>query len=60
VTGGITNDRGPGSGCEDKTIHDDVNELSLKRCNGYAWFNAKGVAVLNDFKAWAKAHPSSR
>jgi len=46
-------------GDRDKTIHDDVNELSLERRNGYAWFNSAGVAVLNDYKAWAPAHPQS-
>ncbi len=46
-------------GDRDKTIHDDVNELSLERRNGYAWFNTSGVAVLNDYKAWAPAHPQS-
>ncbi len=44
-------------GDRDKTIHDDVNELSLERRNGYAWFNTEGIAVLNDYKAWAQAHP---
>ena len=29
-------------GDRDKTIHDDVNELSLERRNGYSWFNARG------------------
>jgi PelA/Pel-15E family pectate lyase len=44
-------------GDRDKTIRDDVNDLSLERRNGYAWFNSEGSAVLNDFKAWAQAHP---
>jgi PelA/Pel-15E family pectate lyase len=46
-------------GDRDKTIHDDVNELSLERRNGYAWFNSAGVAVLNDYKAWSPAHPQT-
>src|SRR5580658_6077892 len=46
-------------GDRDKTIHDDVNELSLERRNGYAWFNSAGVAVLNDYKSWAPAHRQS-
>ena len=44
-------------GDRDKTIHDDVNELSLERRNGYSWFNTAGVAVLNEYKTWAQTHP---
>ena len=44
-------------GDRDKTIHDDVNELSLERRNGYSWFNAGGIAILNEYKTWAQAHP---
>jgi PelA/Pel-15E family pectate lyase len=44
-------------GDRDKTIHDDVNDLSLERRNGYAWFNSEGIPVLNEYKTWAQAHP---
>ncbi len=44
-------------GDRDKAIHDDVNELSLERRNGYSWFNTAGVAVLNEYKSWAQKHP---
>jgi len=44
-------------GDRDKTIRDDVNELSLERRNGYSWYNTEGVAVLNEYKTWAQAHP---
>ena len=44
-------------GDRDKTIHDDVNDLSLERRNGYAWFNSVGIAVLNEYKTWAQTHP---
>ncbi|HEV2325289.1 MAG TPA: pectate lyase [Terracidiphilus sp.] len=44
-------------GERDKTIHDDVNELSRERRNGYAWFNAEGVAMLAEYKTWERAHP---
>ncbi|HKN21615.1 MAG TPA: pectate lyase [Terracidiphilus sp.] len=44
-------------GDRDKTIHDDVNELSLERRNGYSWYNTEGVAVLNEYKTWAQGHP---
>jgi PelA/Pel-15E family pectate lyase len=44
-------------GDRDKTIHDDVNDLTRERRNGYAWFNAEGVAMLAEYKTWALAHP---
>jgi PelA/Pel-15E family pectate lyase len=44
-------------GDRDKTIHDDVNELSLERRNGYSWYNMEGIAVLNEYKTWAQSHP---
>ncbi|MGB6744550.1 MAG: pectate lyase [Terracidiphilus sp.] len=44
-------------GDRDKTIHDDVNDLSRERRNGYSWFNMEGAAVLAHYKTWAAAHP---
>lgn len=44
-------------GDRDKTIHDDVNEISRERRNGYSWFNTEGIPVLNEYKTWAQAHP---
>jgi PelA/Pel-15E family pectate lyase len=44
-------------GDRDKTIHDDLNDLSLERRNGYGWYNSEGVAVLDEYKTWAQAHP---
>jgi PelA/Pel-15E family pectate lyase len=52
----IGNDQ-PIFGDRDKTIHDDVNDLSLERRNGYSWYNTAGVAVLNEYKTWAQTHP---
>ena len=43
-------------GDRDKTIHDDVNDLSRERRNGYSWFNSEGIAVLAQYKTWAAAH----
>ena len=43
-------------GDRDKTIHNDVNELSRERRNGYAWFNSAGNSVLAQFKSWARLH----
>ncbi len=45
-------------GDRDKTIHDDVNELSRERRNGYAWFNTGGIPVLAEYKTWAASHPT--
>jgi PelA/Pel-15E family pectate lyase len=44
-------------GDRDKTIHDDVNEISRERRNGYSWFNTEGAAVLDQYKTWSQAHP---
>lgn len=44
-------------GDRDKTIHDNVNDLSRERRNGYAWFNMEGDAVLSEYETWAKSHP---
>jgi PelA/Pel-15E family pectate lyase len=51
---------GPIFGDRDKTIHDDVNDLSLERRNGYSWFNTGGVAVLNEYRTWAQTHPAEK
>jgi PelA/Pel-15E family pectate lyase len=40
-------------GDRDLSIHDDVNEISLERRNGYAWFNTAGVKVAAAYAAWA-------
>lgn len=47
----------PVFGERDKSIHDDVNELSLERRNGYSWFNTSPQKVLDKYDAWAKANP---
>lgn len=44
-------------GDRDKTIHDDVNDLSRERRNGYAWFNKEGDAVLAQYQQWGTSHP---
>jgi PelA/Pel-15E family pectate lyase len=46
-------------GDRDKTIHDDVNELSRERRNGYAWFNTSPQKALTAYAAWKKAHPAA-
>jgi PelA/Pel-15E family pectate lyase len=46
-------------GDRDKTIHDDVSELSLERRNGYAWYSAGPQSALDAYAIWSKDHGSS-
>jgi PelA/Pel-15E family pectate lyase len=50
----------PVFGDRDKTIHDDVSELSLERRNGYAWFSAGPQQALDTYAAWSKNHDGAR
>ena len=43
-------------GDRDKTIHDDVSELSLERRNGYAWYSAGPQQALDAYSTWSKSH----
>jgi PelA/Pel-15E family pectate lyase len=52
----IRTDR-PIFGDRDKSIHDDVNELSAERRNGYSWYNAAPKAALDRFAEWRISHP---
>jgi len=42
-------------GDRDKTIHDDVMELSLERRNGYAWYGASPAKALAEYAGWKKS-----
>jgi PelA/Pel-15E family pectate lyase len=44
-------------GDRDKTIHDSLDEISLERRRGYAWFRGDPAPVLEKYAAWSKAHP---
>lgn len=44
-------------GDRDRSIHDDVNEISLERRNGYAWYGTRPAEALARFSAWAPRHP---
>jgi PelA/Pel-15E family pectate lyase len=46
-------------GDRDKTIHDDVSELSLERRNGYAWYSAGPQQALDAYAAWSKSRGGS-
>ena len=43
-------------GDRDKTLHDNVNELSLERRNGYAWYSNGEQKTIEGYAAWAKAN----
>ena len=49
----------PVFGDRDKTIHDDVNDLSLERRNGYAWYSAGPEQALDAYDTWSKNHASA-
>jgi PelA/Pel-15E family pectate lyase len=44
-------------GDRDKTIHDDVSELSKERRNSYAWFRDTPKRALAEYAVWKKSHP---
>lgn len=48
--------RRPIFGDRDKTIHDDVAEISLERQRGYGWYNQAPQAALDRYAEWRAAH----
>ena len=46
----------PVFGDRDKTIYDNVNELTLERRNGYAWYSGGEQKVLDRYAVWSKEH----
>ena len=42
----------PVFGDRDKTVHDDVMELSVERRNGYAWYSAGPAEALKAYAVW--------
>ncbi|MGD0017073.1 MAG: pectate lyase, partial [Verrucomicrobiia bacterium] len=49
----IDTDR-PIFGDRDKTIHDDVNEISLERRRGYAWYRDTPELALQQYARWSQ------
>ena len=45
-------------GDRDKSIHDNVNEISRERRQGYSWFNDTPKRVLEHFRRWNRDHPA--
>lgn len=50
----------PVFGDRDRTIHDDVNEISVERRNGYSWFSEGPAATLRQYQDWATEHDRVR
>ena len=44
-------------GDRDKSIHDDVDEISKERRKGYGWYRDTPKRVLEHYTKWAKQHP---
>ena len=44
-------------GDRDKSIHDDLNEISAERRRGYAWYGSGPELVLRRYEPWRKEHP---
>ncbi|CAN7259052.1 pectate lyase [Pseudoduganella sp. LjRoot289] len=44
-------------GDRDRSIHDDVNDLSAERRNGYAWYGTGPAAALALYASWSRSHP---
>jgi PelA/Pel-15E family pectate lyase len=51
----IGSDR-PIFGDRDKSIHDNVDEISKERRNGYAWFGDTPKRALEHYENWSKTH----
>lgn len=43
----------PVFGDRDKSLHDDVNDISAERRNGYSWWGTWPVKALATYEAWA-------
>ncbi len=47
-------------GERDKSIHDDVNELTLERRNGYSWWNSTPKRALDAYADWSNTHKAAQ
>ncbi len=46
-------------GDRDKSIHDNVNEISLERRNGYSWYGDSAKRALDQYARWSEEHRRS-
>jgi PelA/Pel-15E family pectate lyase len=44
-------------GDRDRTVHDDVNDLSIERRDGYSWFGSGPARTLRLYERWLADHP---
>ena len=44
-------------GDRDKSIHDDVMEISKERRKGYGWFGDKPSRAVQEYRRWKDTHP---
>ncbi|HUI08123.1 MAG TPA: pectate lyase [Verrucomicrobiae bacterium] len=44
-------------GDRDRTIHDNLDEISPERRRGYAWYGDAANRALERYASWSKAHP---
>jgi PelA/Pel-15E family pectate lyase len=44
-------------GDRDKSVHDDVMDISPERRNGYSWYNTTPQKALDAYDKWSRAHP---
>ena len=47
-------------GDRDKSIHDNVSEISKERRNGYSWYSAESQRALDRFDKWNLEHPEQK
>jgi PelA/Pel-15E family pectate lyase len=47
-------------GDRDKSLHDNVNDLSLERRNGYAWYSNAEQKTIDHYAEWSKTHGVSK
>lgn len=47
----------PVFGDRDRSLHDDVSEISAERRDGYAWYVTSGQKVLTAYTRWKKRQP---
>jgi PelA/Pel-15E family pectate lyase len=45
-------------GDRDKTIHDNLEEISKERRRGYAWYRETPGRALQEYATWSKEHPA--
>jgi PelA/Pel-15E family pectate lyase len=47
-------------GDRDKSIHDNLNELSSERRNGYSWYSPDAQRALDRFEKWNAEYPQPK